>query len=87
VARARSSDPRGVKNAILHLATGGCQRRILLKNFPPLLRVQRCFYAWRDSFRHLARDWEKSLESATASIIIVHIHRYTRPIASHCQIA
>jgi putative transposase len=47
--RPRSTDLREVMNAILYLATGGCQWRMLPKDFPPLSRVQRYFYAWRDS--------------------------------------
>ena len=47
--RPRSTDLREVMNAILYLATGGCQWRMLPKDFPPLSTVQRYFYAWRDS--------------------------------------
>ena len=45
--RPRGTDLREVVNAILYLATGGCQWRMLPKDFPPLLTVQRYFYAWR----------------------------------------
>lgn len=47
--RPRTTDLREVMNAILYLATGGCQWRMLPKCFPPLATVQRYFYAWRDS--------------------------------------
>lgn len=47
--RPRSTNLREVMNAILYLATGGCQWRMLPKDFPPLSTVQRYFYAWRDS--------------------------------------
>lgn len=46
--RPRTTDLREVMNAILYLATGGCQWRMLPKDFPPLSTVQRYFYAWRD---------------------------------------
>jgi len=47
--RPRATDLREVLNAILYLATGGCQWRMLPKCFPPLSTVQRYFYAWRNS--------------------------------------
>lgn len=34
-----------VVNAILYLASSGCQWRMLVKNFPPLSTVQGYFYA------------------------------------------
>jgi len=47
--RPRVTDLREVLNAILYLATSGCQWRMLPKDLPPLSTVQRYFYAWRDS--------------------------------------
>lgn len=47
--RPRSTDLREVLNAILYVATSGCQWRMLPKDFPPLSTVQRYFYVWRDS--------------------------------------
>jgi putative transposase len=47
--RPRRTDLRKVMNALLYLATGGCQWRMLPKDFPPLSTVQRYCYAWRDS--------------------------------------
>lgn len=47
--RPRSTDMREVLNAILYVATSGCQWRMLPKDFPPLSTVQRYFYAWRGS--------------------------------------
>jgi putative transposase len=47
--RPRSTDLRQVLNAILYVATSGCQWRMLPRDFPPLSTVQRYFYAWRDS--------------------------------------
>lgn len=47
--RPRATDLREVLNAILYMATSGCQWRMLPKDFPPLSTVQRYFYAWRNS--------------------------------------
>ncbi len=35
-------------NAILYMASTGCQWRMLPKDFPPFTTVQNYFYAWRD---------------------------------------
>ena len=42
--------------------------------------VERTF-AWLGKCRRLARDWEKTVESAEAWILIAHIRRMTRHIA------
>ena len=47
--RPRTTDLREVFNAILYMATTGCQWAQLPKDFPPPSTVQRYFYAWRDS--------------------------------------
>ena len=47
--RPRTTDPREVMNAILYIATTGCQWVQLPKDFPPYSTVQRYFYDWRDS--------------------------------------
>jgi transposase len=44
--RPRTSDLRAVVNAILYLASAGCQWRALPKDFPPTSRVQGYFYRW-----------------------------------------
>jgi transposase len=47
----RKADLREVVNAILHMASTGCQWRMLPKDFQPFTTVQRCrttFYGWRD---------------------------------------
>jgi transposase len=46
--RPRTVDLREVVNAILYLASTGCQWRMLPKDFPPVSTVQRYFYDWRD---------------------------------------
>ena len=46
--RPRTTDLRSVVDAILYLASTGCQWRMLPKEFPPVSTVQRYFYAWRD---------------------------------------
>lgn len=43
--------------------------------------VERTF-AWLGRCRRLAKDWEKSSESAEAWILIAHIRRMTRAIAT-----
>ena len=44
--RPRETDLRCVVNAILYLASTGCQWRQLPKEFPPYSTVQGYFYAW-----------------------------------------
>lgn len=43
--------------------------------------VERTF-AWLGRCRRLAKDWEKSIESAEAWVLIAHIRRMTRAIAT-----
>jgi transposase len=45
--------------------------------------VERTF-AWLGRCRRLAKDWEKSIASATAFLLIAHIRLLTRRIARHC---
>ena len=47
--RPRTTDLREVLNAILYMASTGCQWRMLPKDFPPVSMVQGYFYAWRDA--------------------------------------
>lgn len=49
VGRPRFSNLREVVNAILYMASTGCQWRMLPKEFPPFTTVQNYFYAWRDA--------------------------------------
>src|SRR5450755_4699510 len=44
--RPRATDLRTVMNAILYIASTGCQWRQLPKDFPPYSTVQGYFYAW-----------------------------------------
>jgi transposase len=44
--RPRETDLRSVLNAILYMASTGCQWRQLPKEFPPYSTVQSYFYAW-----------------------------------------
>jgi len=44
--RPRETDMRAVVNAILYIASTGCQWRQLPKDFPPYSTVQGYFYAW-----------------------------------------
>jgi transposase len=47
--RPRTTAPRAIVDALLYIATTGCQWRFLPKDFPPHTTVQRYFYAWRDA--------------------------------------
>ena len=46
IGRPRETDLRAVVNAILYMATTGCQWRQLPKEFPPYSTVQGYFYRW-----------------------------------------
>src|SRR3954464_14883524 len=46
--RPRKTDLRAVMDAILYIASGGCQWRALPRDFPPRSTVQGYFYRWRD---------------------------------------
>jgi putative transposase len=74
----RTTDMREVMNAILYIATSGCQWRMLPKDFPPVSTVRWYFYDWRnravltainDLFVMSARDLEGREASPTAGII------------------
>ena len=47
--RRRTTCLREVMNAILYIASSGCQWRMLPKDFPPVSTVQGYFYHWRAS--------------------------------------
>jgi putative transposase len=76
--RPRMTDMREVMNAILYIATSGCQWRMLPKDFPPVSTVRWYFYDWRnravltainDLLVMSARDLEGRDASPTAGII------------------
>ncbi len=76
--RPRTTDLRAVMNAILYIASSGCQWRMLPKDFPPMSTVQGYFYDWRNSglwqrINHLlvmaARELEGREASPTAGVI------------------
>src|SRR5215204_7321395 len=76
--RPRTVDLRAVLDAILFIASSGCQWRMLPKDFPPRSTVQGYFYDWRDSrlwetINHLlvlsARELEGREASPTAGVI------------------
>lgn len=46
--RPRTTSLRDVFDAILYMATTGCQWRMLPNDFPPVSTVRGSFYAWRD---------------------------------------
>ncbi len=45
----RTTDLRAVTEAVLYIASSGCQWRMLPKDFPPVSTVRGYFYAWRDA--------------------------------------
>lgn len=47
--RPRTTELREVVNALLYIASTGCQWRMLPKDFPPHSTVQAYFYEWRDA--------------------------------------
>ena len=49
VGRPRTTDLRDVFDAILYIATTGCQWSMLPNDFPPVSTVRRYFYDWRDN--------------------------------------
>lgn len=49
IGRPRTTDLRDVFDAILYIATTGCQWRMLPNDFPPVSTVRRYFYDWRDN--------------------------------------
>jgi transposase len=76
--RPRRTDLREVMNALLYIASTGCQWRMLPKDFPPYSTVQGYFYEWRATGlwtrinHHLvmeARELEGKQASPTAGVI------------------
>jgi transposase len=49
IGRPRTTDLRAVVNALLYMASTGCQWRLLPKDFPPYSTVQGYFYEWSRS--------------------------------------
>lgn len=49
IGRPRTVDLRDVHDAILYIATTGCQWRMLPHGFPPASTVRRYFYDWRSN--------------------------------------
>ena len=63
IGRPRKTELREVMNAILYVASSGCQWRMLPKDFPPRTTVQRYFYGWRDGGLLLAMRFHLTLET------------------------
>src|SRR3954464_12978964 len=76
--RPRTVDLRAVMDAILFIASSGCQWRMLPKVFPPRSTGQggRC--------RRLAKDWEKTIESSSAWALVASIRLLSRRLARYC---
>jgi putative transposase len=65
--RPRTTSLRDVMEAILYMASTGCQWRMLPKDFPPVSTVQGYFYAWRDiglwpAINDILVGWARVLE-------------------------
>ncbi len=78
IGRPRTTNLRDVWDAILYMASTGCQWAMIANDFPPPSTVQRYFYDWRDSGllrtinHHLvmaARELEGREASPTAGVI------------------
>ena len=54
IGRPRTTDLRDVYDAILYMASTGCQWAMIPNGFPPPSTVQRYFYDWCDSGRLFA---------------------------------
>jgi putative transposase len=70
--RRRTTCLREIMNAILYIASSGCQWRMLPKDFPPVSTVQGYFYDWRasglwQSLNHLLVMTARELEGREAS--------------------
>ena len=70
--RPRTADMRGVMNAILYIAGGGIQWRMLPKDFPPVSTVRGYFYSWRNAglwqtINHVLLMAARNLEGREAS--------------------
>ena len=69
--RPRTTSLRDVMEAILYMASSGCQWRMLPKDFPPVSTVQGYFYAWRDiglwpAINDVLVSWARILELRAA---------------------
>jgi len=51
----------------------------------PRRRVVERTFAWLGRCRRRARDWEKTIATATAFLMIAHVRLLTRRIARHCH--
>ena len=72
VGRPRTTELRDVFDAILYMASTGCQWRMLPNDFPPVSTVRRYFYDWRDN--GLLRTINHHLVMAARE----SVHKYSR---------
>src|SRR6202048_1953566 len=77
--RPRATDMRTVIDAILYIASTGCQWRQLPKDFPPYS------FAWLGRCRRLAKDFEATIASAVAWALVAHIRTLTRRLARRSE--
>ena len=92
VGRLRKWPMRRNVEAILYLLRGGLPWRMLPPCFPPASTVRRWFYLWRDSglwktVNHylLTKDFERTIESATAWLFAASVQMLTRRTAKPCN--
>ncbi|QKV19017.1 transposase [Oricola thermophila] len=78
----RKANLREVMNAILYMASTGCQWRMLPKEFPPFTTAQNYFHDWRDngilrliSNTPVAQAREKDGREAIPSTGVIDIQR------------
>ena len=93
--RPRTTDMRAVMNAILYLAGGGIQWRMLPKDFPPVSTVRGYFYSWRsaglwEAINHVlvmaARELEGREASPTARRVIDSQSVKTTESGGNCRL-
>ena len=88
--RPRETDLRAVVDAILYMASTGCQWTLEIikrsdhaEGFEVLPRrwvVERTF-AWLGRCRRLAKDFESTIASAVAWVLVAHLRTITRRAA------
>jgi transposase len=87
IGRPRETDLRAVVNAILYMASTGCQWRQLPRDFPPWSTVQGYFYEWSRSGTFVAINHMLVMaarENAGREAEVPHRHRHRRSSGRPC---